>query len=470
MASLIAAVKRKLAFLSSFVIPAANAQDVITNDDILETARPTKRRRLNAPSDSAEESPLLIVESDNTTLQSPLIALKSEEHLNKSHQPSSTLLQMLPPHVLSRCLLYLGDRSNRFALQTTCTLFNQLSNQDDMLADVELGGDWSDSILHSHVDEDIIRPQQQQPPNNALAALLDAMGFNRQDDDAHIDYEDLHLQHRYVLTKSEEQPAVKRGILTENDTSVSACKKLVKFSVAGNLQATYMLSMILCYCFENVSEGLALLRLAASHGDLRSIYNLALILRDTRPTEATNCLILAARYGYIPAWQEKLTPTEMRVRFGDLDAATLCKYLDPPCLNRLLGRHYLECNRVKRHHTSHCWNPLCGRWAYKATSARESRRRHDNATANDNSNERYSIRQLLPELPNESVHQDHSISPLGKMKRTLQYQCYGVESSMKVSRMKMCSSCRRAKYCSKLCQVYDWRSGRHKAECPFLNF
>jgi hypothetical protein len=109
-----------------------------------------------------------------------------------------------------------------------------------MLADVDLGGDWSDSILHSHVDEDIIRPQQQQPPNNALAALLDAMGFNHQSDDADSDYEDLHLQHRYVLTKSEEQPAVKRGILTENDTSVSACKKLVKFSVAGNLQATYM--------------------------------------------------------------------------------------------------------------------------------------------------------------------------------------------------------------------------------------
>jgi hypothetical protein len=34
--------------------------------------------------------------------------------------------------------------------------------------------------------------------------------------------------------------------------------------------------------------------------------------------------------------------------------------------------------------------------------------------------------------------------------------------------MKMCSRCCRAKYCSKLCQVYDWRSGRHKMECQFL--
>jgi hypothetical protein len=43
-----------------------------------------------------------------------------------------------------------------------------------------------------------------------------------------------------------------------------------------------------------------------------------------------------------------------------------------------------------------------------------------------------------------------------------------VERSFYVSRMKMCSSCRRAKYCSKLCQVYDWRSGQHKMECQYL--
>ena len=43
-----------------------------------------------------------------------------------------------------------------------------------------------------------------------------------------------------------------------------------------------------------------------------------------------------------------------------------------------------------------------------------------------------------------------------------------VRRSFRVSRMKMCSSCRRAKYCSKLCQVYDWRSGRHKMECQYL--
>jgi hypothetical protein len=248
MASLFAAVKRKLAFLSTFVVPAADAQDTITNDDILETIRPTKRQRLslNAHSNSAEESPHLIVESDTTTttttttttLQSSLVLPLKNKHLDESSSQSSPLLQMLPPHVLSKCLHYLGDRSNRFALQTTCTLFHQLSNEDGMLANVELGGDWSDSILHSHVDEDIIRSPQ---PNNALAVLLDAMGVNHPDnDDDDDDEEDVHLQHRYVLTKSEEQSAVKGGILTEGDTSDSACKKLVKFSAAGNMQATYM--------------------------------------------------------------------------------------------------------------------------------------------------------------------------------------------------------------------------------------
>jgi hypothetical protein len=239
MASLFAAVKRKLAFLSTFVVPAADAQDTITNDDILETIRPTKRQRLglNARSNSVEESPHLIVESDaaTTTLQSSLALPLKNKHLGESSSQSSPLLQMLPPHVLSKCLHYLGDRSNRFALQTTCTLFHQLSNEDGMLADVELGGDWSDSILHSHVDEDIIRPPQ---PNNALAVLLDAMGVNHPDNDE--EEEDVHLQHRYVLAKSEEQSAVKGGILTEGDTSDSACRKLVKFSAAGNMQATYM--------------------------------------------------------------------------------------------------------------------------------------------------------------------------------------------------------------------------------------
>ena len=65
----------------------------------------------------------------------------------------------------------------------------------------------------------------------------------------------------------------------------------------------------------------------------------------------------------------------MRAQFGDLDANHLVRYLDPPCLNRLLGRHYLECQRVRKCQTSHCWNPLCGRWAYKALRVENVRQR-----------------------------------------------------------------------------------------------
>ena len=124
--------------------------------------------------------------------------------------------------------------------------------------------------------------------------------------------------------------------------------------------------MILCYCHENIPEGVALLSHAAKSLHAPSLYALALILRDCRHTESNHYLDVAASLGYAPAWQEKLTPAEMRARFGDLDANALLQYMDPPCLNSLLGRHYLECSRVRRQQTSHCWNPLCGRWAFKA--------------------------------------------------------------------------------------------------------
>ena len=119
------------------------------------------------------------------------------------------------------------------------------------------------------------------------------------------------------------------------------------------------IAMILCYCHENITEGLALLRHAASsttssgHCHLPPIYALALILRDSRHAESDYYLNMAASLGFLPAWQEKLTAAEMRAQFGDLDATKLVQYLDPPCLNRLMGRHYLECQRVKvkkKHH------------------------------------------------------------------------------------------------------------------------
>ena len=230
--------------------------------------------------------------------------------------------------------------------------------------------------------------------------------------------------------------------------------------------------MILCYCHENLSEGLALLRLNAGSRHLPSIYALALILRDSRRIESDYYLNLAASLGYAPAWQEKLTAAEMRVQVGDLDAVKLARYLDSPCLNRLMGRHYLECQRVRKHQTSHCWNPLCGRWAYK----RDGGARHhafEPTDANDDAHfgEVFSIEPLLPQQPAEITNNPaHSSepSPLGKIRQALRNRPQWSGHGLKVSRMKMCSSCRRAKYCSKLCQVYDWRSNRHKMECHHL--
>jgi len=314
--------------------------------------------------------------------------------------------------------------------------------------------------------------------------------------------------------------------------------------------------MILCYCHENIPEGLALLRHAASSGHLPSTYALALILRDSRQVESDYYLNAAASMGHAPAWQEKLTAAEMRARFGDVDAKGLVRYLDPPCLNRLLGRHYLGCRRARKHQTSHCWNPLCGRWAYKALRVENGRRarramfhallnervpggvgqgdnigpvrRGDPLGAGDDDNlaiQRqlpgarhgilepanvnnvslhdleatnrevqcqpcqhlmFSIETLLPPATdddnddNKNNKNDEKLnpdadfssepSPLEKLREALRNKQpqAGGDHGLKVSRMKMCSSCRRAKYCSKLCQVYDWRSGRHKMECQFL--
>lgn len=51
------------------------------------------------------------------------------------------LLNRLPEDVLSHCLSFLGSTKDRFALQTTCKLFKDISNSDSMLANVDVGGD-----------------------------------------------------------------------------------------------------------------------------------------------------------------------------------------------------------------------------------------------------------------------------------------------------------------------------------------
>ena len=235
MASIVSAVKRKLAYLTSFVTP--KAKDPTPNDDTTELSRPAKRQRLNGAAtpmlqDSAlEESPNLIVESVENVKVSSQLVLSSKDDLNGSSDQPSILLQMLPSHVLSKCLAYIADRPNRFAIQTTCTLFNRLSNEDDMLVDIDLGGDWSNIEIHTHDEES--------QPNPVFGGILGALGVEQLAAIEAGNDDEVDLQERYAVTKSSGQ-SVKGGILTESDTSVSACGKLVKFSAAGNMQATYM--------------------------------------------------------------------------------------------------------------------------------------------------------------------------------------------------------------------------------------
>jgi len=282
----------------------------------------------------------------------------------------SKLLTMIPDEVVNHVLAFCGSTEDRFALQTTCKTFHRISN-GDILSSIKLGGDGVTG---------------------------------------------------------------KGSILTDNDTPVTAAKKLTPFCKAGNLEAIYMLGMIKSYCHEDVDKGIDLLKLAAKRGYVRATYTLGLILRDLKPRDARRYMNEAAEQGYLPALQEVLPAREMKAQFGEPSAGDLCQYLDPISLNRLLGRHYVRCPHLRDLNTSHCWNPLCGRWAHRAHHINHGRSRRLFTFSKD------------PQPPTTP----------------------GAVPNTRVSRMKMCSRCCRAKYCSKLCQVYDWRSGRHKVECPFL--
>ena len=236
----------------------------------------------------------------------------------------------------------------------------------------------------------------------------------------------------------------------------------------------------------DVDGGISLLKYAASKGYVRASYALGLALRDSMPAEASHYMKNAADEGYIPALQELLPARKMKAKYGEPKADELRLHLDPLCLNRLLSRFYVQSAELRELSTSHCWNPLCGRWAFKATvNGRGERNRHSlgfsfrsphSATpTNDSATHR-----------TRSTHTSHgsseslrimesaeriSSTPVTTEKKGSSNKLLGGGNNkvdVRVSRMKMCSRCCRAKYCSKLCQVYDWRSGRHKMECQFL--
>jgi len=391
-----------------------------------------------------------------------------KQHEHKKKQ-TSDLIKKLPCDVVAACLSFLGSTEDRHALQNSCKLFRDISNSEFMLSNVNIVGDLETG---------------------------------------------------------------KGGIIQEDNTPATASAALAPFARAGNLQALYMLGIVKCYCYQDLKNGILMLTMASSLGYLRSSYTLGIILRDALVDEASQYMNIAALKGYLPALQEVLPAREMKERFGEPNADELRRHLDPVGLNRLLLRDYVNSAELRGMNTSHCWNPLCGKWAYKASSSNanicvtstssnsstQRMRRPSAATQptydvdenmldssspsnNNNSNEETAFPQRGEEIRgafgtftsnnnigfnsrlNRRPHH-YSLNPIAVASGQNFSNSRVVGSSLstrviqswysngvevdRVARMKMCSRCCRAKYCSKLCQVYDWRSSQHKMECQFL--
>lgn len=94
-------------------------------EDVCVDANERPRKRLRAQSKSFDYA--------STASPSP----KKQE----ATKQTSDLLKKLPQDVVANCLSFLETAEDRFALQTTCRLFRDLSNADSMLEIVNLAGD-----------------------------------------------------------------------------------------------------------------------------------------------------------------------------------------------------------------------------------------------------------------------------------------------------------------------------------------
>ena len=66
------------------------------------------------------------------------IGVSSAEEEKK--KPTSDLLRIVPEDVIAHCLSFLGTTEDRFALQTTCKSFRNISNSDSMLEKLNICG------------------------------------------------------------------------------------------------------------------------------------------------------------------------------------------------------------------------------------------------------------------------------------------------------------------------------------------
>lgn len=91
------------------------------------------------PVEDANERPLKRLRGQSKILAVPQPV--STRHTKKAEQQqTSEFLKTVPEDVVAHCLSFLGSAEDRFALQTTCRLFRDISNTDSMLANVCVGG------------------------------------------------------------------------------------------------------------------------------------------------------------------------------------------------------------------------------------------------------------------------------------------------------------------------------------------
>jgi F-box domain len=146
-----------------------------------------KRRNL-------DEEEAVSVEGNDDTVARPTKRLRGDDQcvtIGRTECPPSLVreqklepatktkchLDNLPEDVMAHCLSFVSGTEDRFALQCTSKSFQKLSNSDEMLFGIQVGGDRSTG---------------------------------------------------------------KNGIIRDDDTPDSACDRLTQFAVAGNLEALYM--------------------------------------------------------------------------------------------------------------------------------------------------------------------------------------------------------------------------------------
>jgi hypothetical protein len=89
-------------------------------------------------SEDGNDRPLKRIRGESKIVSVPQPAAITQK---KEKQQSSDFLNKVPEDVVAHCLSFLGRAEDRFALQTTCKVFRDISNSDSMLAKVDVGGD-----------------------------------------------------------------------------------------------------------------------------------------------------------------------------------------------------------------------------------------------------------------------------------------------------------------------------------------